>query len=92
MVVKIMVPYYNTAPNIYGTQKGTTIFITTHIGLGFRDGPAAVDAVQNVRRDWGFRVYKFRDVTLRNLASCSWMNCWTCIGPRLFESVCGKFV
>ena len=24
-------PYYNTAPNIYGTQKGTIILTTTHI-------------------------------------------------------------
>ena len=24
-------PYYNTAPNIYGTQKGTIILTTTHV-------------------------------------------------------------
>ena len=24
-------PYYNTAPNIYGTQKGTIILTTTHM-------------------------------------------------------------
>ena len=42
----------NTAPNIWGTQKGTIIVTTIHIGLGFRDGPAAVDPVQNVIRDW----------------------------------------
>ena len=28
-------PYYNTAPNISGTQKGTIILTTTHIR--FRD-------------------------------------------------------
>ena len=25
------VPYYNTAPNIWGTQKGTIILTTTHM-------------------------------------------------------------
>ena len=25
-------PYYNTAPNIWGTQKGTIILTTTHMG------------------------------------------------------------
>ena len=24
-------PYYNTAPNIWGTQKGTIILTTTHL-------------------------------------------------------------
>ena len=28
-------PYYNTAPNIWGTHKGTIILTTTHIG--YRD-------------------------------------------------------
>ena len=26
-------PYYNTAPNIQGTQKGTISLTTTHIGV-----------------------------------------------------------
>ena len=26
-------PYYNTAPNIWGTQKGTIILTTTHMLL-----------------------------------------------------------
>ena len=37
MVVKIMVPfldpYFNTAPHIQGTQKGTIIFTTTHMNI-----------------------------------------------------------
>ena len=37
MVVKnygpLLGPYYNTAPNIWGTQKGTTILTTTHMGM-----------------------------------------------------------
>ena len=32
----ILEPYYNTAPNIYGTQKGTRILTTTHIGMTWR--------------------------------------------------------
>ena len=28
-------PYYNPAPSIQGTQKGTIILTTTHMGLGF---------------------------------------------------------
>ena len=32
-------PYYNTAPNIWGTQKGTIILTTTHISLRFRTSP-----------------------------------------------------
>ena len=31
-------PYYTTAPNIWGTQKGTIISTITHIGLGVREG------------------------------------------------------
>ena len=27
-------PYYNTAANIQGTQKGTKILTTTHMNLG----------------------------------------------------------
>ena len=27
----VLGPYYNTAPNIYGTQKGTLILTTTYI-------------------------------------------------------------
>ena len=27
-------PYYSTAPNIEGTQKGAIILTSTHIGLG----------------------------------------------------------
>ena len=30
-------PYYNTAPNIWGTQKRTMI-LATHLGLGLRVG------------------------------------------------------
>ena len=31
-------PYYNTAPNIWGTQKRTIILTTTHMAAGFRFG------------------------------------------------------
>ena len=27
-------PYYNTAPDILGTQKGTMIFTTTYVNFG----------------------------------------------------------
>ena len=30
-------PYHNTAPNIYGTQKGAIILTTTHILGLYRD-------------------------------------------------------
>ena len=42
VVVKIdgppLDPYYNTAPNIFGTQKRTIILTSTYVGLGFRRG------------------------------------------------------
>ena len=34
-----LVPYYNTAPNIQGTQKGIIILTTTHVRLG--DAPVS---------------------------------------------------
>ena len=32
-------PYYNTAPNIKGTQKGTIILTTTHVRKLFSPSP-----------------------------------------------------
>ena len=31
---RVLGPYYNTAPNILATQKGTIILATTHMALG----------------------------------------------------------
>ena len=35
-------PYYNTAPSIQGTQKGTIILTTTHVKTRFRAGATVV--------------------------------------------------